>query len=93
MRKMARKVMSIELADTLNAYQATGRVATVFPYLGKISLSGHPSIPYTDALAVMQFCLRKEGRDQTGEETMKISRNYRRNNQYFAEYEEKRDGK
>ena len=60
MRKLARKVMSIELADALNAYQATGRIATVYPFIGRIALSGHPSIPYADALAAMRFCLEKE---------------------------------
>ena len=66
MRKMAnkkdkqRKPISIALADALNAYQATGRIATVYPFIGRIALSGHPSIPYADALAAMRFCLEKE---------------------------------
>lgn len=56
---LQRKPMPLELAEVINAYQATGRIITVFPFLGRISLSGHPSIPYTDALAAMRFCLRR----------------------------------
>ena len=73
MRKMARKhglrrkVMSIELADALNAYQATGRVAVVYPFIGKISLNGHPSIPYYDALLAMQDCLKRRETEVGGQ--------------------------
>ena len=69
-RKMAskhhglhRKAMPLELVDALNAYQATGRVAVVYPFVGKIALNGYPSIPYADALATMQFCLQKGGKN------------------------------
>ena len=53
-----RKPIPLYMLNTLNAYQATGRVVTVFPYAGKMSLNGFPPVPYKEAHRTMSALLK-----------------------------------
>jgi len=54
---MKRKPLPLWMLDTLNAYQATGRVVSVFPFAGTISLNGFPRVSYEDAFHKMRETL------------------------------------
>lgn len=51
---MKHKPMPLEMADVINAYQATGRVVFVYPFAGRISLNGGPRVSYAEALNRMK---------------------------------------
>ena len=58
-QSLKRKEIPLYMVTTLNAYQNTGRVVTVFPFIGKISLNGFPRISYGEAYQQMQATLNK----------------------------------
>ena len=58
--------LPLHMLDVLNAYQATGRVASVYPYKGTISLNGFPGIPYETAYQRMREVVRAEAETPLG---------------------------
>lgn len=56
---MKRKPIPLYLVSIINAYQATGRIAWVYPFIGCISLNGGPPIAYEEAGDRMRECLAK----------------------------------
>jgi hypothetical protein len=40
-------------------YEATGRVAFIYPRLKRVSLDGHRRIPYGEAARQIRSCLRR----------------------------------
>ena len=58
--------LPLYMLDMLNAYQATGRVAFVYPYKGAISLNGFPGIPYETAYQRMREAVRAEAETPLG---------------------------
>lgn len=57
---MKRKPIPLYMLDTLNAYQASGRTVSVFPFAGKMSLNGFPRVEYLEAYEKMRAILDKE---------------------------------
>ncbi|HED37840.1 MAG TPA: hypothetical protein ENI76_06310 [Ignavibacteria bacterium] len=51
------------LLNTMNAYEATGRVITHYPYLKRISLDGMKRLTYNKAYQQMKDCLRMENKN------------------------------
>ena len=60
-KNLKRKPIPLYMVDVLNAYQVTGRVVTVFPYVGKMSLLGFPPVPYDEAHRTMSALLEVLG--------------------------------
>jgi len=48
------------MVDTINAFKATGRLVIVFPFVGKISISGAPGVSYEDAYRQMSDFLGRQ---------------------------------
>lgn len=57
---MKRKPLPLYLVSIINAYHASGRIAWVYPFIGRISLNGGPRISYAEAGDRMRECLAKE---------------------------------
>jgi hypothetical protein len=56
MKQSARKKkpLPLSLVPLLNAFQATGRIATIYPFKGQISLNGGPGKPYEEIIRYLQ---------------------------------------
>ena len=55
-----RKPIPLYMVDTINAFKATGRLVIVFPFVGKISISGAPGVSYEDAYRQMSDFLGRQ---------------------------------
>jgi len=54
---MKRKPIPLFMLRTIQAWQKSGRVLSVFPFKGAISLSGFPPLPYDAAYQKMREVL------------------------------------
>lgn len=57
---MKKKVISEHIKDMITAYEATGRIVTVHPLKGTISLNGFAPVSYQEAYGKMKDCIGKE---------------------------------
>ena len=54
MKGKKRKPMPLILARLINQYQASGRVAVVYPFKGAISLNGGRAKSYSETITYLQ---------------------------------------